>query len=234
MVQVNPFSALSNLGQASNDQASIAEDFDTFLSLLTTQLRNQNPLDPLDMNQFTQQLVQFTEVEQSVKLNKNIEQMVQLSAATAINGAVGYIGKEVTTSGESSQFRDGRASWTVTLAANSPNATFTIKNAAGVPVFTQTGPAPSGSSVFSWDGKTDTGLIAPEGTYTLSVIAENGNGGTIEASTAASGVVDGVDLSGDEPMLLVGGWQIRLSDIIAINSHTPADPPENPPEDPPA
>lgn len=217
MVQINPFSALSNIGQAGNDRQSIAEDFDTFLSLLTTQLRNQNPLDPLDMNQFTQQLVQFTEVEQSVKLNENIEQMVQLSAATAINGAVGYIGKEVTTSGESAQFRNGGASWTVTLGADSPNATFTVKNESGVPVFTQSGPAPGGSNVFSWDGQTDNGTVAPEGTYTLSVVAENGSGGTIEATTAASGIVDGVDMSGDEPVLLVGGWEVRLADVISIN-----------------
>lgn len=233
MVQVNPYSALSNLGQSSSSgQASIADNFDTFLTLLTTQLRHQNPLDPLDMNQFTQQLVQFSEVEQSVKLNKKIEQMVQLSAANAINGAVSFIGKEVTTSGTSAQLRDGRASWTVTLAQNSPSTTFVVKNAEGVPVFTQTGPAPGGSNVFNWDGKTDTGVLAQEGQYTLEIIAQDDNGKSIEATTAASGVVDGVDMSGDEPMLLVSGWRVPLSDIISINTPPPSTPGEPDPEQP--
>lgn len=221
MVQINPYDALSQLGQSSGDRVSIADNFDTFLTLLTTQLKHQSPLDPLDMNQFTQQLVQFTEVEQSVKLNENIEKMVQLSAATAINGAVSFIGKEVTTSGVTAQLSNGSASWTVTLAKDSPKTTFVVKNASGVPVFTQSGPAPGGSNVFSWDGQTDTGVIAPEGRYTLDIVAQDDAGNTIEATTAATGVVEGVDMSGDEPMLLVSGWRVPLSDIVSINMPTP-------------
>lgn len=221
MVEINPFSALSNLGQAANDRASIAEDFDTFLTLLTTQLQNQNPLDPLDMNQFTQQLVQFTEVEQSVKLNKNLEQMVQLSAANAITNAVGYIGKEVTTSGTSAQLQNGSASWTVSLAADSPSTTYTVLNESGLPIYSQTGPATAGSQVFTWDGQTNTGVKAPDGIYSLSIVADDGDGGTVQATTEATGIVDGVDMSGDEPVLLVGGWEIRLQDIQSIRQPDP-------------
>jgi flagellar basal-body rod modification protein FlgD len=93
-----------------------------------------------------------------------------------------------------------------------------VKNASGVPVYTQTGAIAAGSSVFAWDGKTDTGVVAPDGTYTLAVVAEDGDGGTIEASTAAHGVVDGIDMSGDEPVLLVGGWRVHLEDIESINA----------------
>jgi flagellar basal-body rod modification protein FlgD len=224
MVEISPFSALSNIGQAANDRVSIADNFDTFLTLLTTQLKNQNPLDPLDMNQFTQQLVQFTQVEQSVKQNENLERVVQLAAANTITSAVGYIGKEVTTSGASAQYQNGHASWTVTLGADSPSTTFTVKNENGVPVYTQTGPVAGGSSVFTWDGQTDTGVIPAEGTYSLSIVADDGHGGTIASSTAASGIVDGVDMSGDEPVLLVGGWQVRLEDIQSINAPATSNP----------
>lgn len=216
MVEINPFSALSKIGQANQDRSTIAGNFDTFLKLLTTQLQNQNPMDPLDMNQFTQQLVQFAEAEQSVKLNENMERMVQLSAANAINNAVGYIGKEVTTSGSSAQFKDGEASWAVTLADDSPEATITVENENGTPVYTETGPLSAGTQVFTWDGRTNAGGFAPEGTYTLSVVAGDGNGGTIETTTATSGIIDGVDMSGDEPVLLSGGWEIRLEDIESI------------------
>ncbi len=221
MVEINPFSAISNLGAADKDRVSIAENFDTFLALLTTQLKNQSPLDPLDTNQFTQQLVQFTEVEQSVKLNKNLEKMVALTAANAITNAVGYIGKQVTTSGASAQLQNGQASWTVSLAADSPATNFTVRNAAGVQVYTQTNPVAAGAQVFAWDGQTDTGGKAPDGIYTLSIVAEDGKGGTLVATTEASGVIDGVDMSGDEPVLLVGGWKIRLEDILSIKTPPP-------------
>ena len=218
MVEINPFSALSSLGQAANDRTAIAEDFDTFLSLLTTQLQHQNPLDPLDMNQFTQQLVQFTEVEQSVKLNQNLEQLVQLSAANTITNAVGYIGKEVTTNGTQATFQNGRASWVYTLAADSPEATFTVLDSDGIPVFTDTTSVSAGTGAFVWDGRTDTGRIAPDGTYSLQILAVDENGTAINAWTAISGIVEGVDMSGDEPVLLVGGQRIRLEDIGSISA----------------
>jgi len=218
MVEINPYSSLSNLtqGSSANDRVAIADNFDTFLTLLTTQLQNQNPLDPLDMNQFTQQLVQFTEVEQSIKLNENLEQMVQLTAANTITNAVGYIGKEVTTSGSSSELKNGQASWPITLASDSPAVTYTVKDDKGVQVYTQTTPASAGTSVFNWNGQTDTGFAAPEGTYTLSLVAQDGNGATVLATTQASGIIDGLDMSGDEPVLLSGGRQISLQDIISI------------------
>lgn len=216
MVAINPFSALSNVGQAGQDRDTIAGNFDTFMRLLTTQLQNQNPMDPLDMNQFTQQLVQFAEAEQTVKLNEGMEQMVQLTAANTINNAVGYIGKEVTTSGSSAQLRDGQASWALTLADDSPEATITVENENGNAVYTETGPLSEGTQVFNWDGRTNTGGFAPDGTYTLSVVAGDGSGGTVETTTATSGIVDGVDMSGEEPVLLSGGWEIRLQDIESI------------------
>lgn len=220
MLDVSPFSALSNIGAASNDRVSLADNFDTFLTLLTTQLQNQSPLDPLDTNQFTQQLVQFTEVEQSVKLNKNLEQIVALTAVNAITNAVGYIGKEVTTSGASSQLQNGAASWNVSLASDSPSATFTVRDEAGLQVYTETKQASAGTQDFNWNGQTDTGGLALDGTYTLSIVATNGIGGTVAATTESSGIIDGVDMSANEPVLLVGGRQIRLEDILSIKMPT--------------
>ena len=170
------------------------------------------------MNQFTEQLVQFTEVEQTVKLNQNIEEMVQLSAANTITNVVGFIGKQVVTDGSTAQFRDGQANWTVTLEADSPATTFTVLDQNGVPVFSQTAAVQAGSQVFNWDGQTNTGTLAQEGVYTLQVLAEDGNGGTLQATTQASGIIDGIDMSGDEPILISGGWEIRLEDVISISA----------------
>ncbi|MEM8817855.1 MAG: flagellar hook assembly protein FlgD [Pseudomonadota bacterium] len=216
MVEINPFSALSSIGQSAADRVSIADDFDTFLSLLTTQLQNQNPLDPLDMTQFTQQLVQFTEVEQTVKQNENLEQLIQLSAANAVTNVVGFLGAEVTLSGKTAQFKDGAASWAYDIEGNASNVTFTVSNSSGVPVYTTGGSPGSGPGNFVWNGQTDTGANAPEGTYTLNISAVNGSGTAVNVVTESVGIVDGVDYSGNEPILTVGGREVRLDEIDAV------------------
>lgn len=216
MVEINPYSALSSLGASSTDRVSIAENFDTFLQLLTTQLQNQSPLDPLDTNQFTQQLVQFTEVEQTVKQNENLEKLIQLSAANTITNVVGFLGGEITIAGDTSQLSGGTAAWDYELAAAADSATITIKDANGVPVYTTSGPAPAGRSTFLWDGRTDTGGVAPDGEYTLSITAVDGSGTAIQVNTQSTGIVDGVNFSGDEPILLIGSREVKLDEIVSV------------------
>src|ERR1700754_2508513 len=103
---VNGSSGSSSSGGIASDTSTIAGNFDTFLSLLTTQLQNQDPLDPLDTNQFTQQLVQFSSVEQELKSNDYLSSLVQSTQNSANNAAVSYIGKEVTATGVDSDLRD--------------------------------------------------------------------------------------------------------------------------------
>lgn len=216
MVEINPYSALSSLGSSTTDRISIAENFDTFLALLTTQLQNQSPLDPLDTNQFTQQLVQFTEVEQTVKQNENLESLIQLTAANTITNVVGFLGGEITLGGTTAELSGGTASWNYELASAAESATITVKDANGVPVFTTTGPAPAGKSTFLWDGRMDTGGTAPDGEYTLSVSAVDSTGTAIQVKTESSGIVDGVDFSGDEPILLIGSKKVKLDEIVSV------------------
>lgn len=216
MLEISPFSALSDLGRSTTDRESIAENFDTFLSLLTTQLQNQSPLDPLDTNQFTQQLVQFTEVEQTVKQNENLEKLVQLSAANTLTNVVGFLGGEVTLSGEEARLSNGSASWNYEIAGRTDNATFSILNSSGVPVYTTSGPAPEGQNAFVWDGRTSNGTIAPDGDYTLSITAVDSSGTALNVTTETVGTVDGVNFSGDEPVLLVGNREVRLNEVESV------------------
>src|SRR5690606_26085417 len=153
---------VSGSGSANNtSRQTIAQNFDTFLNILTTQLRNQNPLDPLDTNQFTQQLVQFTGVEQQLKTNDFLEALLLNTQSTARADAVSYIGKEVTASGKTAELKDGGAYWTYNAAANVANATVTIKNAAGSVVYTEAGSLNAGAGAFLWDGKGSDGNIQP-------------------------------------------------------------------------
>jgi flagellar basal-body rod modification protein FlgD len=216
MVEINPFSALTDLGNSNSSRISIADNFDTFLTLLTTQLKNQSPLDPLDTNQFTQQLVQFTEVEQAVKQNENLENLIRLSTANAVTNVVGFLGGEITVSGDTAEFKNGAATWNYELGAAADNVNFTIRDSNGVPVFTNSAPAPAGRNAFIWDGQTDNGLPALDGEYTLTVSAVDGNGTAINVSTAIVGIVDGVNFKGSEPLLLIGNREVKLDEIISV------------------
>ncbi|MGI9413627.1 MAG: flagellar hook assembly protein FlgD [Hyphomicrobiales bacterium] len=217
-MEITSTSALANLGQAAQSNATIADDFDSFLSLLTTQLQNQNPLEPLDTNEFTAQLVQFTSVEQSIATNKNLEQLVALSVTNAFQSAVGYIGKTVTAAGSVTQLSGGQAVWNYNLTADAPETTITIRDSTGQTVFTETRPASAGANTFTWNGQLENGTQAPDGAYSISVQAKDASGNNVGATTETEGVVTAVDLTGTEPILTINGSEITLSSVKSVKA----------------
>lgn len=199
-----------------SSRATIADNFDTFLSILTTQLKNQNPLDPLDTNQFTQQLVQFTGVEQQLKTNEFLEALLLNTQTGYRADAVSYIGKEVTASGETAELKDGGAYWAYNAESNVANASVTIKNASGQVVYSEGGSLNAGPGAFLWDGMGTDGSKQPDGVYTIDIKGTNLAGNTVKVSTSSVGIVTAVDFSGSEPMLTVGKNKIALSDVTSI------------------
>jgi len=218
--------SVSSVGSSSSSSASaidkttIASNFDTFLQLLTTQLKNQNPLDPLDTNQFTQQLVEFSGVEQQLKTNDFLASLVSANANTTNSNAVGYIGKTVTASGVRTELVNNKAQWNFTIA-DAANVTVNIKDANGNTVYSEQGPMQAGSGQFTWDGKDNQGNIKPAGTYSISMQAVTGEGKSINVSTQTTGVVTGVDFTGSEPVLLVGNSRLNISGVTSV-VQTPA------------
>ena len=215
--------AVSSVGSSSSssstaiDRTSIANNFDTFLQLLTTQLKNQNPLDPLDTNQFTQQLVEFSGVEQQLKTNDFLSSLVQANANTTNSNAVNYIGKTVTASGVRSELVNNKAQWNFTIA-DAANVTVDIKDANGNTVYTEQGAMQAGSGTFTWDGKDNQGNTQPAGTYSISMQAVTGEGKSINVSTETTGTVTGVDFTGSEPVLLVGNTRLNLSGVTSVRT----------------
>ncbi|WP_374624551.1 flagellar hook assembly protein FlgD [Devosia sp.] len=206
----------------SGTRATIAQNFDTFLQLLTTQLRNQNPLDPLDTNQFTQQLVQFSGVEQQLKTNDFLEAMM-LSTQNANNSqAVSYIGKMVTASGVRTELADGAATWHFAVDKDA-SITATVKDADGNTVFTKAGTVKKGESVFNWDGIGTDGKQKPDGTYSVQIEARDSEGNLVSVATEMTGEVTGIDFSGSEPVLIVGGARVNLSSVLSVRSKTATD-----------
>lgn len=195
--------------------SGIANNFDQFLTLLTTQLKNQSPLDPLDTNQFTAQLVQFAGVEQQLKTNETLGSLLSLSAAGTATNAVGFIGSTITADGTMTRLANGKANWKVNMAS-AGTATITIKNSSGSVVQTMTRTLTAGDQTFSWDGSTSLGTSAPDGEYSISIDAKNVLGESITAKTQVSGVVDGVDFTSSIPMLKIGSITVPIDKVKSV------------------
>ncbi|SFD11975.1 flagellar hook assembly protein FlgD [Devosia psychrophila] len=207
----------TNTSALATSRAGIADNFDTFLSILTTQLKNQNPLDPMDTNAFTQQLVQFTGVEQQLKTNEFLETLMLSGQNTAKSDAVSYIGKEVTSSGKTGELSSTNAAfWAYSADATAANATITIKDAKGQIVYNQTGPLALGPGTFRWDGKGSDGAMKPNGVYTIDIQGKDSNGQDVKISTASIGVVTAVDFTGDVPILTVGSRKVTITDVTDV------------------
>src|SRR5690242_15591432 len=148
----------------------LAGNFDTFLQLLTTQLKNQNPLDPLDTNQFTQQLVEFASVEQQINMNQQLSSLVSLEQAAKSTFAISYLGATVAVDGSTTQLTNGQAQWTFSLPKPA-TATVNISNSSGQSVFSGQFTMQAGQQNFVWDGQGNDGTQLPDGAYTMSITA---------------------------------------------------------------
>jgi flagellar basal-body rod modification protein FlgD len=214
---IDGVAATGNTSAMAASRATIADNFDTFLSILTTQLRNQNPLDPMDTNQFTQQLVQFTGVEQQLKTNDFLETLMLSAQNTAKSEAVSYIGKEVTSSGKTGELTDTSAVfWAYSADSSASNATVTIKDSSGQVVYTESGPIAAGPGTFRWDGKGSDGNMKPNGVYTIDIKGNDSSGQPVKIGTASIGVVTAVDFTGDVPVLTVGSRRVSIVDVTDV------------------
>ncbi|HEU4662044.1 MAG TPA: flagellar hook capping FlgD N-terminal domain-containing protein [Pseudolabrys sp.] len=197
------------------DNGEIASNFTEFLQLLTTQLQNQNPLDPLDTNQFTQQLVEFAQVEQQMNTNSQLQTLVALQQTTQATAALSYVGADVVVDGSTSSLANGQAVWNLSVTKPA-TATITIRNASGQTAFTGTAAVSPGTQAFKWDGRGSNGVAWPDGNYTLTATAVDASGQATTVSTEIQAPVDSVDLTQNPPVLSVGGQNVTLDKVKRI------------------
>jgi len=198
-----------------NLNGQIAGNFTEFLQLLTTQLQNQNPLDPLDTNQFTQQLVEFASVEQEMNMNTNLQTLVSLQQTAQATEALNFVGQTVTVSGQTAPLTNSQAQWTFNPPSPA-SATFTITDSTGQTVFTQSGTVQPGSQQFNWNGLDNSGNQLPDGNYTLSITANDASGKSVAIPTTVTGVVNSVDLTQNPPTLSIGGQNYQLTQLLTV------------------
>src|SRR5258707_8809312 len=209
-------SSTMSASDQTNLNNQIAGNFTTFLTLLTTQLQNQNPLDPLDTNQFTQQLVQFASVEQQLKTNDQLTRVVSLQQTAQSTQALTFVGKTAVVDGSTAALTNGSATWELGVPTNA-NVTVSIANSTGQTVFTGSYDVNAGNNqAFAWNGKGNDGTQWPDGKYKLTATATDSAANPVAVSTQIQGVVDSVDLTQSPPLLSIGGQNYTVNQIKSI------------------
>lgn len=207
-------SSSSSLGSSTG--ATLAGNFQTFLTLLTTQLQNQNPLDPLDTNQFTQQLVQFAGVEQQLKTNDSLSQLVTLQQTTQATQALGFVGKTAVVDGTTATMKNSSVTWHLNVPTDA-TVDISVANSSGQTVFTGKYTAGAASDVpFTWNGQGNDGTQWPDGKYTITATGKDVANNNVGIAAQVQGTVSSVDLTQSPPLLSIDGQSYTLSQVKSI------------------
>jgi flagellar basal-body rod modification protein FlgD len=196
---------------------ALASNYETFLSLLTTQLKNQDPLSPLDNNQFTQQLTSMTGVQQQLLTNQLLTQMIAQNTSDMGAGAVNLIGKQVTVDTNDTALKDDLATWKFNLSGEPKQVKVDILNSEGKVVWT--GGVDSfekGMNSFAWNGTATNGVKQPDGVYTLRINAKDANDKTLSAVGTQTGIASRVATVDGQLMLTVGAVRVPLGAVTGV------------------
>src|SRR5262249_9698926 len=191
----NPYAYLNNgtgtttlSGNNSADAASslqqLSQNYSTFLTLLTSQLQNQDPLSPMDSTAFTQQLVQFSQVEQQIQTNQQLSSLSDQFKAASAGSALSYLGRDAILDSDTLALTSGaQANWDYNLPSSADSVKLSVRNASGQEIFSANGVKAAGDPLFTWNGKDSGGALAPAGNYQLVVTATDSSGQAISTST---------------------------------------------------
>ena len=220
-MEINPLAKSNSKPDASTANSALdklTDDFDTFLKLLTTQLQNQDPLNPMDTHEMTAQLVQFTQVEQQVAQNRNLEKLVNLQTASADAAAVSYIGHKVQVEGGTTNVPLAGTTWGYEFETPPNSVTLNVLDGSGKLVFTADGETTAGiRHAFDWDLTDADGATLGPGSYTMNVSALDAEGKAITATVDSIGEVSGVQSSATGPELLIGNdIVVALSKVLKV------------------
>jgi flagellar basal-body rod modification protein FlgD len=206
-------------GASSTGAVASTEQQDRFLKLLVTQMKNQDPLNPLDNAQVTSQLAQINTVNGIEKLNNTVQALSTSMMSNQSLQTAAMIGRQVYAVGSTLNLADGKATGALNLPQDADRVYVSIANEAGAVLRRiDLGAAKAGMSGFQWDGKTDTGTAAPDGKYVFQLTAARGNV-SIPIEPITLGKIDGVSLaSGTNGMKLnlQGGGSIGMADVKQI------------------
>ncbi len=192
------------------------EDLNRFLNLLVTQLKNQDPLDPMDANEFTSQLVQFASVEQQIYQNSNLEKLLNVEQTNQVATMVDFIGNTVEATGSAFHLEKGSAKFTYKFDTKPTSATITIVNSKGMAVHTSDASLDPGQQTFTWDGKNQSGMAQPDGSYTAVVNGLDHEGKPVGVSQTVFGRVTGAGAEKGVASLYMNDVKTGLDTVLGI------------------
>jgi flagellar basal-body rod modification protein FlgD len=191
---------------------------DAFMQLLVTQLRHQDPLNPMDSTQFTAQLAQFASLEQLSKANTSLGNLLIAQMSSTNLAATSLVGKTVKAAGDSVSVKEGKPSpISYTLPQDAASVVLQIYDANGAPIRTITkGAQSAGDQQVIWDGKDDQGKSVPDGTYTVKASATDANGKAVGVTVYQTGTVTGVKYEGGVAYLLIGEQKVQMGQVLQV------------------
>ena len=216
-MDISTLAASSQASASSSASSQLAQNFDTFLTLLTTQLQNQDPLEPLDTEQFTQQLVQFASVEQSIQTNQNLEALIALQTQSASENALAMVGRVATVDSDFAALTETGAHWRYELADTASDIRLDVLDARGAVVASLDGPQDAGAHNITWDGRLADGGVAAPGVYQMTVTAISADGAAIDANVSARGTVAAVSYADGAPAIEIAGRAYGLDRVQRVD-----------------
>lgn len=213
---IDAVTAATANGAAGADAKKLAEDFDDFLTLLTTQLQNQDPLDPMDSGEFTNQLVAFTGVEQQIQTNQNLELLANLTRLQNLASSGSYLGSDALAFRDTGDHDGSGIKWQYQNTAVTDSLTLEVHDSEGNVVYSEVGETGLGFHEFNWNGLDSTGVLAADGDYTLNIVAKNEDGNELSPNVFVQETITAVDTSGFEPLFTIGPNLVGQTEIIEL------------------
>lgn len=205
---------------APSPQNTITPDLNLFLQMLTTQLKNQDPLDPMDSTQYTQQLVQYSQVEQEIQQSGTLKDILSGMNAQGLSQASAYIGQQARFDSDTAGLlSNSPATWTYAIDQKPASLQAKITNSSGTVVNTVT-LTPASEGTFKWDGTMSDGSKAPDGAYALSLVATGTGGSNLSSVVNSTGIVNDVVTDGGNIMLGVNGIRLSSTGLVSISRPT--------------
>ena len=207
--------AATNAGNAA--LSSLSGNFGDFLNMLMTQLQNQDPTSPLDTNQFTSELVEFSSVEQQINTNTSLSQLIQLTQAGEVMQSASMQGKPVTVQSSALALQNGKATVNYTAPAAEP-VTIAVTDSSGNQVATATMTSAAGANTWTWNGGGPSGGTLPDGTYNVAVTGTGAGGATASLPFTVTGTATGVLNGSTGLMLQLGALSVPFSSVTSVGN----------------
>ncbi|HEX4171204.1 MAG TPA: flagellar hook capping FlgD N-terminal domain-containing protein [Acetobacteraceae bacterium] len=216
--QTSAATASSSTSQSSNNALnSLSANFGDFLKLLMTQLQNQDPSSPLDTNQFTSELVQFSSVEQQINTNTSLTQLIQLTQAGEVMQGSSMTGKQVTVNSDHVPLQNGQGIIQFTAPAAEP-VDIAIYSDTGAKLSDSMLMATKGTNTWTWNGTTSSGSTVPDGSYKVAVTGANADGTTSALTFSVVGTATGVQSQSNSMQLQLGALSVDFSKVQAVGN----------------